>query len=288
MNELPMHIQRAAARYQNIEADGLTLYPVLVCDYTDFLIARPALEVMHQSLPVALMRVPLLSALYQMDYEAALSGQPTTGLFSRALLAMALSLRLGEGLELEKRLELFEVAVERENPAKLMRLRFTDANGAEHCIEPTQYATLRQIIAAQNGVKLESDKANPDIVKAQNDKSSAFAAQLDMNIDDWISAVAVLTGTDETEIDAWPILKFHRRSDSLRRVLDYIVCGIGEMSGTTWKGGNPTPHPFFARAMDGNGILTEMGGRADGTEATPPTAATAIRDFTQTILNQKE
>ena len=284
MNELPIAIQRAAANYEPIEAGGHTMYPILVREYIDFSIARAALEVMHQSLPVALMRMPLLSALYAMDYEAVLHGEPAPGLFSRALLMLALSLRLGEGLTTEERIGMFQVAVDRANPAKLMRLAYVSRDGAARQIEPAQYAELRKIIAAQNGVKLESDTANPDIVKAQRDKASAGAANLDANIDDWKSAIAALTGTEESEIDQWPILKLHRRSESFSRILSYIVCGIGEVSGTTWKGGNPTPHPFFARADNGNGVLTEMGGTADGSQqSAPPKAATAIREITKNL-----
>ena len=286
MSELPMDIYKAAMRYKTIEVDGLRLYPVLVAGYTDFIIAQPALTVMHQSLPVAMMRMPLLSALYAMDFEAASNGKPATGLFSRALLCLALSLRIGDGKRIEERMSAFQVMVDREKPAKLMGLRFVDADGQIKEITPAQYANLRQIIAAQNGVKLEDDKANPDIVKAQQDMASASTMQLDMNIEDWISAISALTGTPEEEIDQWPILKFQRRSESLRRVLDYLVCGFGEMNGTTWKGGNPNPHPFFAKAMDGNGVLTAMGGSADGKQPAPPQAATAIREITRTLQPQ--
>lgn len=283
MNELPISIQKAAARYKPIEADGLTLYPVLVREYSDFIIAKTALEVMHQSLPVTLMRMPLLSALYAMDFEAVSNGQPATGLFSRALWVLALSLRLGEGLAAEERIGMFRVVVERENPAALARIRFSGRDGEEHEISPAQFAKLRLIIAAQNGVKLESDTANPDIVKAAKDKASAASGELDANIEDWISAISALTGVEEETIDEWPILKFHRRSNSVKRVLDYLVCGFGEVNGTTWKGGNPTPHPFFAKANDGNGILTAMGGSADGKQPAPPPAATAIREITKNL-----
>lgn len=284
MDELPINIQRAIRKYEIIETDGFVLAPILVQEYEEFIIARPALEVMHQSLPVALMRMPLLSALYAMDYKAVSNGESATGLFSRALLILALSMRLGQGLELEKRIGLFNVVIDRENPAKLVRLQFFSETGEMKIIEPMQYTTLRKIIAAQNGVKLESDTANPDIVKAQKDMASAGMTNLDANIDDWISAIAALTGTEDAEIDEWPILKLQRRSDSFFRILSYLVCGIGEVNGTTWKSGNPTPHPFFARVNNGNGVLTEMGGSADGSQqSAPPKAATAIREITKNL-----
>lgn len=283
METLPFNILKAANRYKTIEVDGLKMYPVLVAEYSDFIIAQPAISVMHQSLPVTFLRMPLLAALYAMDYEAVSNGQQATGLFSRSLIGLALSLRIGEGQSVEERMKAFQVLIDRENPAKLVGLRFVDEEGQLKEIKPAQYAQLRQIIAAQNGVKLEDDKANPDIVKAQRDMESASTAQLDANIEDWISAISALTGTAEEEIDQWPILKFQRRSESLQRVLNYLVCGFGEMSGTTWKGGNPAPHPWFARANNGNGVLNAMGGSADGTQPAPPQAATAIREMTRIL-----
>ena len=282
MEELPMSIKKAASRYKMIEVNGLKLYPVAVKDYDAFLIARPALEVLHQSLPVAMMRVPLLSALFQMDFEAACNGEPIIGLFSRALVGLALSLRLGEDKPMEERARAFQISVDPEHPERLMRLSFFDADGNPQEITPVQYARLRQIIAAQNGVKLESDKANPDIVKAEKDKAASNDIQLDANIEDWISAVSALTGEPEEEIDNWPILKFQKRSESIRRVLDFVICGIGECSGTTWKGGNPTPHPFFAKIKQG-GILTALGGTADKSKSAPPQAATAIKEITKNL-----
>lgn len=272
MSELPLTIKRSIRRYEPIQTDGLTLYPVLVKEYELFLMARPALEVMQQSLPVALMRVPLLSALYQMDYEAALERKTPTGLFSMSLLMLALSLRLGEGEEPAERLGRFRVIVDREKPERLLRILFTDESGEEKEITPVRYQTLRQIVAAQNGVTLESDLANPDIVKARKNLSSANAVPLNATVDDMIAGVSALSGTEEAEIEEWPILKLDTRMTAYRRLIDYIICGIGEVNGTTWKGGNPTPHPFFARVDNGAGLFSVIGEKSDE-KAEAPAAA---------------
>lgn len=283
MYELPLAIQRAVRRYEPIVTDGLTLWPIVVEEYDEFLMARPAIEVMHQTLPVALMRVPLLSALYRIDYAAAMEKKPPSGLFSRTLLALALSLRLGRGREPEERVGMFQVAVERTSPDTLMCLRFTDGAGKEREIRPAQYQKIRSIIAAQNGIRLESEQANPDLVKAKRNMASSGSLHLDANIDDLISAVAAFCHADEKEIDEWAILKLTRRSDAINRALSYLVCGFGEMNGTTWKGGNPTPHPFFRRMDEGNGVLTAMGATADGSRQAPPEAAKTIADLTKQL-----
>lgn len=257
MNELPILIKKSIRNYEPVTMDGLILWPIPVREYDDFLAAQPALEVLHQSLPVRLARMPLLSALYRMDYEASLNGEPMTGLFSRALLALALALRLGEGQETAERLARFRISVDRADAAKLTRLHFTDDAGEEKEIVPASYGEMRRVIAAQNGVKLESDIADPDLVQAEKDLAEMNGARLNATVEDLISGVAALTGTDEAEIENWPILKLQRRQISFQRLLDYVICGFGQVNGTTWKGGNPTPSPFFDRA-DENGFGAHM------------------------------
>lgn len=265
MSELPIYIQKSIRRYEPVTVDGLTLWPVLVKEYDDFLVARVALEVLHQSLPVRFLRMPLLSALYKMDYEAGQNGEPMPGLFSVALLGLALSLRLGEGDDTKKRLERFQISVDRDDPATLKRLRFIDDDGEEKIIEPARYGELRRIIAAQNGVKLESDRADPDLVQAEKDLAELNGVNLDASVEALVSGVAALAGVDETEIDEWPILKLQRRQESFQRVLNYLICGFGQVNGTTWKGGNPHPSPFFDKADEGGfGAHMALGDFAGG------------------------
>lgn len=264
MNELSLQIKRKIARYEAVEIYNLTLYPVRVYEYEYFLMSKVALEVLHQSLKLEYMRMPYLSALYAMDYEARMSGQPMTGLFSCALIGLALSLRLGEGLSLAERVGLFRIIPDRENPARLVGLQFEGKDGEVKTIEPSMYKDLRQIIAAQNGVKLESDEANPDIVQAKKDMAVGSGADLDFSVEALISFAAAMSGADEEEIDQWPVLKLTRRTESFQTVLAYLVCGIGEASGSTWKGGNPVPHPIFKRLNNGSGFAAPMETDKDG------------------------
>ncbi len=257
MSELPLKIKKAVSRYEPIETHGLVLYPILADEYDDFLVARVALEVMHQSLPVALMRKPLLSAYYQMDYEAMSSGQPIPGLFSCALLGLALAMRLGEGKDMAERIECFRIVVDHEKPYNLVSLQFTDNDGNKKTIKPSEYKELREIIAAQNGVKIESDTANPDIVQARKDMN-ADSANLDFSIDALVSFAAAMSREDESEVYQWPILKLTRRTEAFQTMLAYLVCGIGEASGASWKNGNPVPHPIFKKREDGRGFASPV------------------------------
>lgn len=245
MSKLPLHIQKAIRTYQPIETEGLTFWPILVREYHEFLTAKPAIEIMQQALPVRWLSMPLLSALYGMDFEAFQKGEPRVGLFSRCLLFLALSLRLGKGSEVAERTKLFTIIVDAEDPSQLKALRFTGDDGEEKEITPIMFQRLRPILAIQNGIELASEDANPDLVEAERDLAEMNGPELDVSLDSLFSTVAAMAGIDEAEIDDWPILKLNRRQKAYSRVLNYVICGIGEAQGTKWKGGNPYPSPFY-------------------------------------------
>ena len=55
MQDLSPEMAKAVRRFEPIETEGLTLYPICVKDIDRFTVARPAIEFMQQSLPVALL-----------------------------------------------------------------------------------------------------------------------------------------------------------------------------------------------------------------------------------------
>lgn len=247
MTELPLNIQKSIGKYDPIEAEGLTLYPIKVSNYYEFLAARPSLDFMQQTLPIELMSIPLLDAYFQIDIGL-VDGVKATGLFTQALLMLAMALRLMPNGSPEEQVRRFQVVPDdATNPKRLKCLRFV-LNGEEiHTITPIQFGILRPIIAAQNGVELQSDTANPELIQAEKDLAEKNAPKLEMSVKTLISSAALITHTDEKDIYDWPILKLHNRLESAKRVIDYIICGIGESQGTKWGGGNPVPHPWFER-----------------------------------------
>lgn len=247
MQELPLNIKKLIGRYEPIETDGLTLYPIKVNNYYEFLAARPSLDFMQQTLPIELMSIPLLDAYFRIDMGLANEVRPT-GLFAQALLMLSMALRLMPNGSPEEQVRQFQVVPDDvANPKRLKQLRFI-LNGEEiRTITPIQFGNLRPIIAAQNGVELYSETANPELIQAERDLAEKNSPKLEMDVERLVSSAAFITQTEEKDIYDWPILKLTNRLESAKRIFDYIICGVGESQGTSWKGGNPVPHPWFER-----------------------------------------
>ena len=265
MRELPAYMIEAIHKYESVPYDGLVLYPFRVKHYEQFLIARQAIGFMQQSLPVELMSMPLLSALFKLDYDRAVAGEQSTGLFAGCLVALAYALRLAYDFEpAEDACRRLIPISSPDDPSRLDRLMFVMNGEEEWFITPLQFTDLRDIIAAQNGIEIPDMDANPELVQAEHDLIASKAPKLVVDYHKMIHGVAALSQTDEKEIYEWAVLKLHDRMESYKRVLDYIICGIGESQGTKWNGGNPCPNPWFEKDIQGSGALISLDSLAGG------------------------
>ena len=255
---LSQTIKTACRRYEEIETDGLALYPILVEELETFELARPGIEIVQQSLPVTYAAMPLLAALYRMEYDALQRGEAGIGLFPRALLMLALSLRLGRGLPAEKRTGMFRCKVDPEDMGCLKAVEFTVDGEETHRITPVQFQRLREIVAAQNGIQLASPEANPELIEAQRELARINGAPLSGDPYERISTVAALEHVEETDIDQWPVLKLRDKTKTWQRIVGYAVCAVAEAQGTTWKNGNPYPSLFYEKEDAGNTGLRPM------------------------------
>lgn len=258
MYEIPAHIKQAIDRYEPVEISGLTLYPVRVKEQNELSAAAPSITFMQQTLPVDLMRVPLLTAYYRLAMQAVAQQADGFDLFYRAVLFLTLSLRIGEGRSIKDRVMRLVPIIDKNNPSNLKCLRFT-VNGEEiQEITPTQFQRIRPILAAQNGIELVSEDANPELVEAERDILTGSGPQLRVETADEISFVAALDHTEEREIYEWPVLKLKRREKTFSHILDYLICGIAEAQGTKWKEGNPHPHPFYDKIKTTSPALKKL------------------------------
>ena len=263
--DIPLKYQEAVNTYQVIDFEGFRLHPVKVRDHQTFSNARPAIDFLQQSLPVRWLSVPLLSAYYGMEYECYEKGEESPKLFSRALLFLALALDFMPELDAAERVMRMaeRVLVDGNDHGKLIGVVVGDGED-QKTLTPVIFQRMRPVLAAQNGIRLESEDANPELVEADRDIAEQNSASLDFDVSYLISGVCAMTGKEETEIMDWPILKLTRRSDSLERILGYLVCSFGEMSGAKFKGGNPIPSPFYPKTTRGSRSLIDMNSFTNG------------------------
>lgn len=264
MNGLSYSMVRAINRYEPIEAETLTLYPIRVDSFDEFMMARPAIEFLQQSLPVTLISKPLLQAFYQMDFDAAEKGEQGTGLFFRSILFLLLALRAGEGLCPEDRLGLVYLLTDEKNQKKLRSIRIQLETDSFADITPVQFQRLRPILAAQNGIELVSENANPELVQAEKDLAEMKAPKLKYALESVKASISLISGVSDTEMDDWPILRFNRQKDAVTRMLGYLNCGMAEAQGAKWQHGNPFPSPLYDREIDYCGGVIDMASFAGG------------------------
>ena len=254
MNQLPLKYQKQIAKYLPIETEGLTLWPVTVEFWNEFRSCVPALEFMRQCLPVALLQIPLLDALFQLEIANSATEEDGGGekltLFSDTLYALCLALRLGPETDRNKLFEKQVFVLPDENdPIKIGKIVFQKGDGTILSVTPRQYERLRPILCAQNGVKIPDETENPELVYADRILRVQKAPKLEEDFPKMVSWCAVYSHAEEAEIYDWPLLKFLNRCEVMQRTLDYVVFGAGAASGfVKYEGGSPVPSPYYARS----------------------------------------
>lgn len=252
--DLSGYRKRLVDRYLPITESGVTLYPITVDDIESYISARPALEFMQQLLPVELLRLPLLSALYQLELTIQIQQEDKDlkfDLFTKTVLLLALALRLGRGLTENERIAMCRVEFNPNNPLDLVALRFRNGKEGEIVITPTMYDALRPIIAAQNGAEIQPLDANPQLILAERQILASKNTDIKYDLANKIAWVAAKSGRDDEEVFTWPILKFERRAKVLQLELNYLIYGIAQNSGfVKFENGNPCPSPYFEREFD--------------------------------------
>ena len=70
MSDIPAKHLKRIRRYEPVETEGLVLWPMLVEEYEEYLLARASIEFMQQRLPRVLVNMPLLQAYFALDSQS--------------------------------------------------------------------------------------------------------------------------------------------------------------------------------------------------------------------------
>lgn len=254
MNQLPAAIQKAVRKNEPIEMDGLTFYPILVSEMDDFNEARSAIELMQQSLPVTYAVMPMLQALYALDTDALRDTGHKTGLFARAVLFLALSLRLGQGMTWKERMDLFQICPAQDVPGKLLSVKFLYNGEGTREITPAQFSRYRPILAAQNGLLIPDETANKDLIEAEKNMDDN-PLNIVPSFDKMLAGVAMREHCHKSDLLDWTICEFMERFKAIGQELGYLVCAISEGNGCKWTGGNPIPHWCLDRQQSNKALI---------------------------------
>lgn len=234
--------QEAVFRGKPIQWNGLTLFPILVSDFLQFSDAKLGLMVAQQTLPVKYVCMRFLEALYAMDYDAKQNGNAEGGgLFLRLMIFLRLALRLPV-LKKEDGREYVELylATKPDEPRKLLSIKVKQDEAVAE-ITPKNFKELREILAAQNGITLPDELANPDLIQAERDIAAHNAPNLKPDFEAWIYSVAVKTGTPPESIYDWTVRRFGLVDEAITRTTGHLIAALTEASGGKYKDGNPYP-----------------------------------------------
>lgn len=251
--EKRLHIRRG----EPIEECGLTLYPIRMDHYEDFLQCKDALSLRLSSLPARIAALDYMSAVFALELEAIrgkTGARETGGLFFRLMRLFGLSLRK-------------DMTAEAINDCIYYRSSGADSIQIDHmelsqdgrppvCLTPFEFsAKIRPLIAVQNAIDLPDEAENAELVEANElKKKLSGGVPLKMDMDDLVSSVAYLSRVSDAEIMEWSVRDFENRQRAIDRDKRYMIYGQAEMSGmVTFKNGNPYPSWRYDAADDSLG-----------------------------------
>lgn len=257
---------------QPITKCGLTLYPITMRDYDDFILCKDALAIMQSSLPAAYLAMDFLSALfaYALDEinspENKQQSSEKTAAFQRVLRLLYLSLRC------DCKIENISDDIVYANKNGRVVIDHIKIHQTEETVEltPSMFSgIIRPIIAYQNGIELPNELDNPDLIKEYKKyQKEDDSVKLKVNTDDLIASVAYQSHISEAEIiESWTVRQFEYRVRAIERDKRYTLCGSAEMSGfASFKNGNPHPSWCYDAETDlpGSTSLSAIGNKLGG------------------------
>lgn len=267
-------IIRAVRASEPIEICGLTLYPITMRDYDEFILCKDALAIQHSSLPAQYLAMDFVSALFALTLDeakkAAEGKQPmseNTAAFQRVLRLLYLALRIPDGEENDISKDI--AYIEQDDNIIIDHITIHQ-NGENITLTPAVFSSrIRPVLAYQNGIELPDERTNPDLIKEfkKYHNKSESDVHLKANADDLIASVAYLSHISEAEIIDWTVRQFEARVRAIERDKRYDQYGQAEMSGfVSFKNGNPAPSWCYDVEVDlpGSSSLSEVGKTLDG------------------------
>lgn len=255
---------------QPIEAYGLTLYPITMSDYDEFLLCKDAFAIMQGSLPAKYLSTDFLSALFALSLDEAhddTKPELRTAAFQRVIRLLYMALRSTDE-EIQSIARDIAYKQINENTIAIDHIVIYQ-NGNTTEITPSLFsAKIRPLIAFQNGIQLPDEDTNPDLIKLHNKMHEHDQpVKLIIDPDESIASVAYLSSCSVADLMDWTVRDYELRIHAIDRDKRYMLCGAAEMSGfASFKNGNPAPSWQYDMDVDtlGTKSLSDLGKTLQG------------------------
>lgn len=215
--------------------EGLRFKPLSVKHFALYQNAKPAMELLLSSLPVRYARLSWMTALDEMDREAARENL-RTGYVASILLLLDAALQLNAAKNPRA------LMVARTKEGKLSALVVQQEQGTPTALTEKHFKSVREILAAQNGYEIPDENWNPELVRAQQYLRGQRSSGAGGSLEDAVYALAAATGFRAGEIWNWPIREYLGVQSAVDRRLRFQLYTEAELTGKVkFKGGNPCP-----------------------------------------------
>lgn len=243
-------VRRATLRDIPIELCGLEFYGITVERYEEWQSLKSVLLMRQTKLPVLFLAMPFIDALFAADIQSLETESKLAGYTSAILYTLALALRLPDESVINQQIRV----VTNKNELKGFYVAF-QGERQDVFIPKEMFPQIRQTIAWQNGDDVPDESLNDDLLETEKDIAAANAGNLKFDFEDMIASVALNARLRIRDIYSMTILEFETMRHAIDRDKRYMLCGMSEASGATWKGGNPCPSWCFDRAKKGSAAL---------------------------------
>lgn len=233
----------ALLRCEPIEWNGLTLFPIKVCQYEQFSMARDGLMLSQQTLPAKYISMRYLEALYAWDFDSMQAEGKKSGVFGRCIRFLILALRLSEA---EDGTVPIMLTTDTKEPRTLVSIEIHQEDSVVR-ITPKDFNTLRPLLAEQNGLELPDAEHNAELEEAEREITAANAADLAIDFEDLLYSVSKEWGESIGNLLDWPIRRFEKAQKAIDRCIGFRLSYLAEAQGCKFKNGNPYPTWKFNR-----------------------------------------
>lgn len=213
---------------------GLDIYPLTVADYSLFVYAKPAMELLQSELSPQLARLTWFDCLWAMDAQT--GGKKPGSLVQSILLLLNTALRL-EADKFPERLKILS-----EKDGKIKEVIIDGGKGAKATLTCADMSEIREILALQNGYRVPDENWNPELLQAERYLAGRNTGDLDTSLEALVYSVAANMNCRASQVWRWPLKEFFMTQKAIDRRLGYCLCTMAEMTGAVkFKKGNPFP-----------------------------------------------